>query len=470
MQLDSLLSIESSSDLWTEHVDGIRLWPLIRTTVLSMRSEKDKGYSPGFASGRMVVPPPAYVWEELRALYGLHTGSDPYDAVFFTSAVLRTDSDSGPVDRLLQPYFSRFKNPLIFQDSYRGSFYRSDAFSNSTFLGDALRHMTALKARFVPLPASTHEKVAAFSRTVAEAFDLADTEGEWSNAMVRLLKMREPLEQFVRNHLAPRVPSRLVFMNEACFLGWYGLLTTCFKENGFTVIEPQHGFVSFEHPAYNYPNLPRDGRTEIQGYFPDYLLTFGPYWSAHVRVPVDTVAVGYPYLNREAERLAACVPDENVILFVSQGSVTERLAACAAAVSKAFPEVTVVFKLHPGEVPFTERYAVLSSLANVRVVTSGSVHEWLSKSRTLVGAFSTVLFESVLFPNRRVFVLTGSEDLPACLGASFSSADDLIRLLSDPRSGQSTCRPREYWTADWEVRFSDWMSKRKIGPKATAGR
>ncbi|WP_197018542.1 hypothetical protein, partial [Methanoculleus sp. MH98A] len=199
----------------------------------------------------------------------------------------------------------------------------------------------------------------------------------------------------------------VAFIHCASYLGITGEITRRFKEHGIKTVEVQHGYVGPEHYAYNY--LSGNADRVMKEYLPDYYLTFGKHWGEQVQTPSSVVTVGNPTLNRSVGELQRVTsPQPNSILVVSQGTVTSTMVRIAKYLSRELPGYSIVFKLHPGEVPFTHRYEDLRKYPNVQIRTYDNIYELIASSEIIVGYNSTTLFEAVAFSGKRIFILNNN--------------------------------------------------------------
>jgi hypothetical protein len=166
------------------------------------------------------------------------------------------------------------------------------------------------------------------------------------------------------------------------------------QEEGVPVVELQHGELSEYHMGYHYPNGPKR-------HFPDYFLAFGEFWTSAADFPIPEerrLPVGYPFLERRAERYAS-VGAERQVVFLSQGEPGVRLSRFAAEFAARDHDWTVVYKLHPGEYSrWRQEYPWLEG-APLRVVDTSDppLYKLFAQSSAQVGAYSTALYEGLQF-------------------------------------------------------------------------
>ncbi|MFC5970116.1 hypothetical protein ACFPYI_02115 [Halomarina salina] len=242
---------------------------------------------------------------------------------------------------------------------------------------------------------------ATLGRPSFDAFD--DVErylGEEFDADVRVadlaqrrLAYRRAVRPLYRRLLASVDPELVVVV--VSYAGREPFVEVC-HELGITVVELQHGVIDRYQAGYSFP----DWRTKET--FPDYLFTFGEFWTdqADLPVPDDHVyAVGYPHLEASVERYAS-VERRDQVVFVSTGEVGHTLSKQAVSLhERPDHDWSVAYKLHPGESDrWREEYPWLVDSGVEVVDESGRpLHRLFAESRAQVGVYSTALYEGVRF-------------------------------------------------------------------------
>jgi hypothetical protein len=328
-------------------------------------------------------------------------------------------------------------------------------------LQDTLEILAKVQAQKLRLSNADTQKIKDFTAFVARQFQLAPHWEEYlCKKTIRRIKYAHALQPLVAEYLLPRLRDRLIFVHMACYLEVHSVLVKLFHEMGYTVAEPQHGIIHKWHWAYQYPtNVLNDNEKDSRVYFPDILLTFGDYWSTQVRIPSQSIVVGFPHLSEAVQNLTNITsqnPDQ--ILIVSQGIVTERMVDTATKLSKSLPRYRIIFKLHPGEVGLVERYRKLYDLPNITVVGGANIHKLIAESSIIVGATSTVLFEAVAFPHKRIFILE-NKVITAPIGAVFATDEELIEMIQSSNIGYPANSPEHFWASNWDERLTTFLGQ-----------
>ena len=183
------------------------------------------------------------------------------------------------------------------------------------------------------------------------------------------------------------------------------------KSLGIEVIELQHGTITYYHLGYSYPK-----KTRLNGeipYFPDKILSFGDYWMDEKMSPINReniIPVGFSYFESQSRDFINLDVIDNQILFISQGVIGKYLSKLAFEFAKSNNDLKIIYKLHPGEYEtWRQNYPELveaSAFDNFEVIDNSEIplYKLLAQSNYQVGAFSTAIYEGLMF-NCKTFIL-----------------------------------------------------------------
>ncbi|MGJ3510069.1 hypothetical protein [Enemella sp. A6] len=186
------------------------------------------------------------------------------------------------------------------------------------------------------------------------------------------------------------------------------------QDLGIEVIELQHGVISPYHLGYSYPGRPAVGQ------HPDQLWAFGSFWPETVDLPggMSSRVIGAAHLPRDLPHRVE--RDPNLVLVLSQGTVSSRLGSWAMALRAQRPDLHVVFRLHPSERIDPARRAELEA-AGLEVsdgedprnsTGAATTYWWQARATWQLGVSSTALFEGMALGARTVVAgLAGHEYL-----------------------------------------------------------
>lgn len=215
------------------------------------------------------------------------------------------------------------------------------------------------------------------------------------------------------------------------------------KDLGIEVIELQHGTISDYHLGYSYPEKTR--RNGMIAYFPDKILTFGNYWINDDTCPIDSkdiIPIGFPYFQAQSKDFLDIAKKDRQILFISQGVIGKYLSKIAYDVSRNLKDFNIIYKLHPGEYEtWRTNYPELveaDRLDNFTVVDNSEtpLYQFFAESGYQVGAFSTAIYEGLMF-NCKTFIvdLPGVEYLSDLIERNYvckvRDSKELVEVLED---------------------------------------
>ena len=461
--MNKLLQKEEKYNLWGFEVNSLHLWPLIRNTIFSKFKISNKEYTePHYIPNKYSILSPK-LWEyHLKTFYLLNVRRDCFDVLFFNTAMLRyfNKENNFYENRLYRKYFESFSKPLNFENNFRGFFPNVLPKYENTFIFETLTILIKLNKEInrYKLPSIAKNDITSFLKTIKVAFPGIILRDYTETLITKNIVNFSIIKNYYFSKIIPRITNKIAFVHCSSYLGGGAIITKILHLAGFKVIEVQHGFVSEEHYAYNYPQSCIKNRNhKCREYLPDYLLMFGDYWAERVHTPSKKIVVGYPYLDEISNKLIKYIkPEIKSILIVSQGTVTERMVNIAKKLSRAFSDYKIIFKLHPGEIPFKERYSSLKSYSNIEIIGNYNIYELIAKSNIIIGYYSTTLFEALKFLEKRIFIVENN-NIPDKIGYKFTNVEELIEAIKDNTKGYSKAKPEYFWASNWEERFKKFM-------------
>jgi len=462
--MNELLEKEEKYNLWNFERNYLHFWPLIRPNIFKKYKMKNKGYTePHYIISKYSIVLPKLWKHHLKTIYLLNISRDCFDVLFFNTAMLRyfNRENNFYENRLYGRYFENFSKPLNFESSYRGFFPNILANNENTYNYYTLNILAMLNTKinkYSVYNMKVKNDIKLFLKTISTIFGNLVSSNYIETVITNSLAKFPNEKRLYFDKILPRIKNKIAFVHCASYLGSIAILTKILHSAGFKVIEVQHGFVSKEHYAYNYPrSCIENNHHQCIEYLPDYLLVFGKYWAENIRTPSKKIIVGYPYLNKISKKLIKCIKLETKsILIVSQGTITKRMVNIAKKLSRAFSDYKIIFKLHPGEISFKERYSSLESLSNIEIIGNYNIYELIAKTNIIIGYNSTTLFEALKFPEKRIFIL-GNNDVPDEIGYKFTSVEELIEAIKDNTKGYPKVKSEYFWASNWEERFREFM-------------
>ncbi|MCS7168844.1 MAG: hypothetical protein RMI91_03830 [Gemmatales bacterium] len=171
------------------------------------------------------------------------------------------------------------------------------------------------------------------------------------------------------------------------------LVEVC-RRLGIVTAELQHGMIGPYDLTYTTPP------GVIQKTFPDYLLTFGPYWRKYTPIPTpseNSLDVGFPFLQKIVTDGKRPIREPR-ILVLGQPGCSRELGQWAIRLAQAAPPgYRVIFRPHPAETLDVNQVQMFESYGIEVPSPQRPLYELLASSEIQVGVFSTALYEGLAF-------------------------------------------------------------------------
>jgi len=457
--IDQFLEIEKNSELYRFKVlEGkVHLWPMIRHQIINTAFYEKVGIPYPFDPFKINY---ANAFSYLKTtLKDRCSKAGQSDFIFFGSDVSNFETKDGYFNRLTEYFANEYADQsILIEQSSHFSYKRPRTYKN-VFAHDEILIKSRLLRHFIKYNKNDLKIVNDFVEFLKKNFSWEfRTSFFWTNietVLIRLCKEYK-IKYIFYEKLFDRVKPKIVFIEDACY--GYAKLALCVacKDNNIILVEYQHGLISLNHPAYNYHN---DLSTEYLKYLPDYFLSYGNYWNENCRMPIPVINIGNPHLTENVSE-ADLSKKENQLLFASNGIEPEMRVKNLLHLNKKLLKkgYKIVFRPHPSEIarldtvykPFKE---------NGITIDLGVLHESLSKSKYVLGDFSTVLFESILYQCIPIAIKTSLtvSNINSDLILILDSEDAIVDLI-----GRDWVMPDNtsfFWEEDWKYNFKNFINK-----------
>lgn len=221
---------------------------------------------------------------------------------------------------------------------------------------------------------------------------------------------------------------KLILFNCASYGQNLSVIINVAKNLGIKTGEVQHGIVSKGHIVYQLNEIEQ---LKLKDYFPDYFLTFGRYWNMQVCLPSNNIVIGNPDINSHLKKLN----DKKIIktidyLIVSQWTLTNKMIEIAIELRKYKKNEKIYFRLHPSEI-LTKNQIKLLRENNIKICDKkNGIYYFLERSKNIIGCYSTVLIESVIFKNN-IYIYDNElsrENIPEGIGQFFKNVKEITDI------------------------------------------
>lgn len=427
---DNFLKFEDENRLFDLEYRGIRYWQFLRVYVMEHftmesvpRQVSDKESPKKVIEGKNTA-----ILPQIKILLS----NKKYD-VLVSTAPYYVSRDNKKVN----PFCEFFSN---FSLKYKYNFIHifSDNTEEEDFVSDLIIQIIIAVKTFLLRVKQLIFKcrlsaTQTLSQRLCEQFGYKSNQDEFDFKIMCFVMQFNIYKRYYRRIL--RNKYKCVFMVEHYNIAHFALIQAA-REVNIPVIEYQHGVIGRYHFAYNFYNT-----EEKNLYLPDYLFTFGSYWSESCRLPkiCKPIKVGFPLIDESRQQQKMSDKDSKNIVFY--GPFSDLMLAIIEDFVKldCNHRYRIVCKLHPRELKNGRSlYPELYENSNIEIIdTPLFVHELLASSLNHVGISSTVLFEALAFSDR-VFVIDdiGSEYMTDFVKDDsmylVSSAHELLSILDMP--------------------------------------
>jgi len=243
---------------------------------------------------------------------------------------------------------------------------------------------------------------------------------------------------------------------DACYGGSAISIIHAARLCGMVVAEYQHGAISKGHDGYNVADALATSHS-FKAVLPDYLLTYGNWWSNQTNMPVQKIAIGNPHLTESLRALGPVTHKGNQVLILGDGIETNLYLNLASKVLEIVRTqgMFVVFRPHPFERDKVNRQMLPDG---VQLDSHSDIYSSLKQSSIVISELSTGLFEAVGIVDKVLLWQTDKSRFafPEIPFESFSTIDELELILKDKdlvQKESSTIPAGELWEPNWKQNF-----------------
>ena len=469
MLINKLLSLEIEELLdyrFTEY--NFLIWPFIRKYILETIYLKITNSSISSAHREKLN-----LFENISYLYNTLKYSpfrySNFQIVFIVTQIAVTLKEDGKFFNRLHDYFALEypKSSLIIEKSERRKYKLPRYFANIAF-DDCMYIKPFIKSIFVKPRLHDVINIRKFVETLKVVFKNYLNANDLKIIYNYLLKYAVLAPLLYRNYskLFKKLKPHLIILYAASRGREKGCIVKAARELNIRVAEFQHGVITPSQPMYNYSECIFNSLEYIE-YLPHYLLTWGDFWNNNMRHPSNKITIGNPYFVSKLEEYKKIknlkLHTKKVILIVSQGTITKTFVELTEELSKKLndKEYKIIYKLHPGEVPFKERYESLYALSNVEISESDDIYHLFFYSDYIVGCYSTVMYEALGF-KKPIFILDNQwsrEYIPEGIGFWFKNVDELYELLRQDKTMKTVTDEDTgyYWEMNWRKKYREFI-------------
>ncbi len=439
---------------------GLPMWPFVRWYAVSAAQELALGLQPAFAPPRRRAIGRLARWVARSMAWSPLSVRRSFDVVIVANPaglVLRRQGKW--FDRINDYFAAELPERTLVLDIAGPHGHRSPRFPAHVRCFETFDILASVAARLRRPAAADLVAIDRLIEFVRDAFPVAMPVSVLEHARAQLVHwaVRLPVLRELYARMFDRVRPRVLAIENASY-GTYTHVCTWARAAGIVTVELQHGVISRNHLAYNVGDVAA-AEPMFAYALPQYLLAYGEFWRGEVRTPVELVTVGCPHFSETASERAVGEASERVIVTISQGIRTEAMVEVTGALARRFPDRRFVFRLHPGEVAFRDRYAPLAAFDNVEISDRGDIYDLLHRAERVIGHSSTALVEAAGI-GVPVLVLDDEASraiLPHDIGTWFGDAEQLAAAIDDPPG--PAVDPSQFFAAGWRERYRSFVAR-----------
>ena len=433
----------------------LMIWPLIRWRVLDYLISKRNNLTIGQAGHtKLSLKNFRYIYNSLK--YAPHRLNKRYNIFYYVSARGRLNNKNFNIGA--DYYSSLLPKTLVIDASHRGHYYipdNTDNFATGEYGELKAFFLYQIKRLFSKKNNHSIERFIEFLKKKEEI------EEDFVNEIRKILYHYYHGYDYYRYYITnvfKKLNPKVIFVRTASYGGFISTILKTAKEYGIITGEFQHGTIYEGHMAYNYGDAVFKS-DQYKKYLPDYILTFGDYWNDKIKIPSKIITIGNPHFYESIKKYKDIKEQKDSILIISQGEITDKFVKIAKYLSEELQNYRILFKLHPGEVPFESRYKELCKYANIEIAKSGDIYEYFAQFEIIVTGNSTTIYEALGF-NKKLFILEDDMTknfIPKDIGLRFKENEELKDLILNTKELNVTYDLEYYFNSNWEVNYKEFL-------------
>lgn len=256
---------------------------------------------------------------------------------------------------------------------------------------------------------------------------------------------------------------KLLFKENACYGARSVAILNAARISGVITAEYQHGGITKGHDGYNVASALANSE-HFKETLPDYLLTYGDWWSQQTNMPIKKLSIGNPHLTESLKQFSKIPASKSRVLILGDGIDTQLYLNLASKVAQMHwvRGAPVVFRPHPLERSNVKNFNIPFGVV---LDTHNDIYDSLRQSWLVISELSTGLFEAVGIVNKILLWETAKSRFafPILPFPSFSTIDELEGLLEEDtyysKHSEVSIKPDDLWAPNWELNYKSFIQE-----------
>jgi len=375
------------------------------------------------------------------------------DIIFFGTDISNILKGNAYYNRLTETFANEYPDKTILIEESHNMDYKRPRTYPKVFARDFVNIMAKIKTKWIKINQKDLTQIQSFIMYLRKYFSHEFTNIEiWKkieNALIYFSK-NIPFFYIEYKRMLSKLSPKIIFLEDACYGSDHIFLIMAAKELKISVGEYQHGLISLTHPAYNYSAHLHDS---YKYYMPDFYMCWGKYWAENSRIPIKTIKIGNPYLSDTISHQGQNYKKEQ-LLYISSAINPECYVEEVILLSKKLNnnEYSVIFRIHPSE---TNRLQTVYKpiVDAVILIDTKQLYETLKDIKYIIGDYSTVLFEAIMF-NCVIFIKDtniNNENVEISQFNVYQSIEEIVEKINSKNYKKTN--PDNFWADNWRVEY-----------------
>lgn len=236
-----------------------------------------------------------------------------------------------------------------------------------------------------------------------------------------------------------------------------------FNDYGIVTAEYQHGTIDRQW-LYRYGKRIAED-VEYRKHMPNYMLTWGKYWTSSINLPADVYQIGNPTVQNSIDKFDETQTEDDSkfnILLVTGDDYEWCVEFISYVLANLLEDYKIIIKLHPLLQDHARYYKTFLQSNRVEIGYNGSIYDYFAKCHYVVGDMSTALYEAAAV-GKEVFIMYNNELTRSCMNGGFGTwiqnGRQFIEKISENRDKENKFNKEDFFASNWKENYINFLNK-----------